>query len=411
MLQTIAAPIPLNEQERLNSLAEFDIDYSSIESNFKDLALLAAKIAGTEISLVNLIDSVTQWTVSNHGIDITQMPRNDSVCQYTIATDRPLEIMDLSVDERFKDKFYVHGPLNLKYYMGIPLTTSEGYNIGALCVIDSKLKSLSEEQKDLLKIIASEVVNRLKAMKTINQLKQQVVQSKEIQKKVAHDIRGPIAGIIGLTGLINQQGDNNDLAEVLECVALIQKSGKSILDLADEILYGDKAQPVKIEAFNLHIFKDKLERLYLPQAKNKHIVFEIKVNDRNKHIPFLKNKLLQITGNLISNAMKFTTANGMVKVDLDLTVEATNNLLKIRVQDTGVGMDERNIALIMQGSTFSNNGTGGEKGTGFGLAMVKQLVDSLNGTFDLHSEIEKGTLIEVTIPQHYLPHVSFDDSL
>lgn len=411
MLQTIAAPMPLNEQERLKSLAEFDIDYSSIESNLKDLALLAAKIAGTEISLVNLIDSVTQWTVSNHGIDLTQMPRNESVCQYTITGDRPFEIMDLSVDDRFKDRFYVRGPLNLKYYMGIPLTTSEGYNLGALCVIDSKLKSLTEEQKDLLKIVASQVVNRLKSMKTINQLKQQIIQSKEIQKKVAHDIRGPIAGIIGLTGLISQQGDSNDLGEVLECVALIQKSGRSILDLADEILYGDKAQPVKIEIFNLDIFKDKLERLYLPQAKNKNIVFEIKVNDRNKHIPFLKNKLLQITGNLITNAMKFTTENGMVKVDLDLAVEATNNLLKIRVQDTGVGIDERKISLIMQGNACSSSGTDGEKGNGFGLAMVKQLVDSLNGTYNIHSEIEKGTLIEVNIPQQYLTHMSFDDTL
>lgn len=388
MLQTITPPIPLNEQERLKTLAEFDIDYSTIESNFKDLALLAAKIAGTEISLVNLIDSVTQWTVSNYGYDIIQMPRNESVCQYTISTNHPLEIMDLSADERFKDRPYVNGPLNLKYYMGIPLTTAEGYNIGALCVVDSELKSLSEEQKGLLKIVANEVVNRLKAIKTINQLKQQLVESKEIQKKVAHDIRGPIAGIIGLTGLINQQGESNNLKEVLECVALIQKSGKSILDLADQILYGDKAQPLKIEAFNLHIFKEKLECLYASQAKNKNVSFEIKVNERNQHIPFLKNKLLQITGNLISSAMKFSSKNGSVKVELDLAVEATNNLLKIRVQDNGVVTDEN-----------------------FGLTMVKQLVESLNGTFSIQSAIEKGTLVEISIPQHYLPHVSFDDSL
>lgn len=411
MLQTLTPPMPLNEQERLNSLAEFDIDYSTIESNFKDLALLAAKIAGTEISLVNLIDSVTQWTVSNHGLDITQMPRKESVCQYTIAAESHFEIMDLSADERFKDRFYVHGPLSLRYYLGIPLTTAEGFHIGALCVVDSELKSLSQEKIELLKIVANEVVNRLKAMKTINNLKQQIVQSKETQKKVAHDIRGPIAGIIGLTGLITQQGENNNLDEVLECISLIQRSGKTVLDLADEILYGDKAEPVKIEEFNLQIFKDKLERLYIPQARNKNITFEIRINERNQHIPFLKNKLLQITGNLISNAMKFTPSDGTVRVDLDLAVEAANNMLKIKIQDSGVGIEDKNIDLITLGQTFSSNGTGGEKGTGFGLEMVKQLVDSLGGTFNIHSEVNKGTQIELKIPQHFLPHVSFYDAL
>lgn len=410
MLQS-PPPIPLNEQERLISLAEFDIDYSSLESNFKDLALLAAKIAGTEISLINLIDSVTQWTVSNHGLDINQMPRKESVCQYTIASESHFEVPDLSIDERFHNRFYVRGPLSLKYYLGVPLTTTEGYHIGALCVVDSKLRSMSQEKIDMLKMVADEVVNRLRSMKTIENLQQQLVQAKEVQKKVAHDIRGPVAGIIGLTGLIIQQGKDNNPDDVLECISLIQKSGKSVLDLADEILYRDKTQSLKVEPFNLLIFKDKLERLYQPQATNKNISFEVNINEKNAHIPFLKNKLLQITGNLVSNAMKFTPENGKVKAVLEFVAEATNNLLKIRIEDDGMGMDQKSIDLIMQGETFSGSGTSGEKGYGFGLSMVKQLVDGLNGNFSIHSEVGKGTLIEITIKQDYLPNVSFYDAL
>jgi transcriptional regulator with GAF, ATPase, and Fis domain len=275
MLNNFTEPVPSNEKERISSLAEFDIDYSNIESNFKDLAHLAATIAGTEISLVNLIDSVTQWTVSSHGLDLTQMPREESVCQYTIANEGPFEVIDLSKDDRFKERFYVKGPLDLKYYLGIPLSTAEGLNLGALCVLDTQMQSLSTEKIEMLKIIASEIVNRLKAMKTITHLKQQVVKAKEIQKKVAHDIRGPVAGIIGLTGLITQQGPNNNLDEVLECISLIQQSGKSILEVADEILYGDNVEPVKVEEFNLQLFKDKLEHLYGQQANNKNITLDI----------------------------------------------------------------------------------------------------------------------------------------
>lgn len=391
MLNHFTDPIPTNENERLNKLAEFDIDYSNLQSKFKDLARLAATIAGTDISLVNLIDSATQWTVANHGLDVNQMPRTESVCQYTISGDGHFEVKDLSHDERFKDRFYVSGPLNLKYYMGIPLTTAEGLPLGALCVMDKQLKSLDQEKIEMLKIIADEIVHRLKAMKTNNNLKQQLVQSKEKQKQVAHDIRGPVAGIIGLTGLITQQGENNQLDELLECISLIQQSGKSVLEVADAISNSGKPQPVPIEEFNLQLFSDKLRGQYAQQAADKNITFEIRLNEKNKEIPFLKNKLLQITGNLISNALKKSPEGSSIKVDLDLTIEATNNTLKIKVQDSGYGTDE--------------------KDPGFILLMVRELVESLEGTFTLMSKLEMGTQVEIQIPQHYLPHVSFDDTL
>src|SRR5580698_3841860 len=107
------APIPANEMDRILSLSEFDIDFSAHQDNFKDLAKLAAKVAGTEISLVNLIDTFTQWTISNHGLNMDQMPREDSVCQYTILNGEYFEVENLAADTRFKDKFYVTDDPNL----------------------------------------------------------------------------------------------------------------------------------------------------------------------------------------------------------------------------------------------------------------------------------------------------------
>jgi len=76
--------IPKNELERNIRLSEFDLDYLDLEDNFKDLTSLAAQLANTEISLVNLIDTYTQWSVSSHNFDLKQMSRNQTVCQYTI---------------------------------------------------------------------------------------------------------------------------------------------------------------------------------------------------------------------------------------------------------------------------------------------------------------------------------------
>lgn len=115
---TMQQPIPKNEDERVWALAEYDIDYSDVSSLLKDLVELTAKIAGTQVSLVNLIDTYTQWSVANFGLPIEQMKREDSVCQYTILNNEGFEVKSLSSDDRFKDKFYVVDNPNLEYYLG-----------------------------------------------------------------------------------------------------------------------------------------------------------------------------------------------------------------------------------------------------------------------------------------------------
>ncbi|MBD1392143.1 GAF domain-containing sensor histidine kinase [Mucilaginibacter glaciei] len=393
-------PLPENEMERIISLSDYDLDYTAFQDQFKDLAKLAAKVAGTEISLVNLIDSFTQWTITNHGLDIDQMPREDSVCQYTIAAENQFEVTDLKADDRFKDKFYVADAPNLRYYYGIPLRTSEGYNIGALCVLDTDLKTLSPEKTELLKIIADEIVTRLTAQHIINGLKNKLHDANESKKKVAHDIRGPLGGIIGLAQVISEQGKDNEIDEVLEFINLIQRSGRSLLELADEILTMSRpTRELKADEFNLLIFKDKLEKLYTPQAISKNIKFAVTTSVNSAEIPFSKNKLLQITGNLISNAMKFTPRDGKVTVDLALKIEETRNLLQVNVTDTGVGLDQAGIDNILSGTKTSTDGTGGEAGYGFGLALVKHLVDSLKGTMHIYSQAGQGANFEIVLPQ------------
>jgi signal transduction histidine kinase len=398
----MAAPLPENEMQRVIELSEFDLDYSSLQENFKDLAKLAAKVAGTNISLVNMIDSFTQWTVSNFGLDLEQMPREDSVCQYTIVSEQFFEVKDLSVDDRFKDKFYVKDDPSLRYYFGVPLQTNDGIQLGALCVMDTIGKEISPEKVEMLKIIADEIVNRLMVIRVIKGLKNRVNEVKETQKKVVHDIRGPLSGIVGLAQIISEQGNDNKLEEVLQLVSMIQKGGHSLLELADEILSLEKkvdnpSHEVGNNEYNLMIFKEKIERLFSPQAANKKINFKVLTDSKTGDISFSKNKLLQITGNLISNAIKFTPLNGQVTVELSIIITRTKQL-SIKVSDTGSGMDQDTIHQIMYGEQKSTQGTSGEKGYGFGLMLVKHLIIKLNGSLNIESEPDKGTTFSVLLP-------------
>lgn len=394
----INPPIPENEYDRVLNLSDFNLDYSNFQDNFKYLAKLAASVAGTPISLVNLLDSYTQWTISNYGLNVDQMPREDTVCQYTIKYDeKPFEIEDLSKDDRFKDKYYVKDDPLLRYYYGVPLV-SDGLNIGALCVMDREVKTLSPEKEELLRI-ADEIVNRLKAYKVIEGLRNRVKEVQTIQNKVVHDIRGPLGGIIGLTEIISEQGKENNIDEVLEYINLIHKSGKSILELADEILSAEKNKSVAIKSNEIDMlsFKEKLEKLYIPQAKSKNIQFEVNIIPRAMGIPFPKNKLLQITGNLISNAIKFTPNGGRVSVGLDMDISNSKHNLNIKVKDSGKGINKQKIDAILNGSASSEKGTEGEIGYGFGLQLIRHLICGLNGKLNISSRPGKGSVFEVMI--------------
>jgi signal transduction histidine kinase len=409
-MSELMPPVPDNEMERILKLSELDVDYAEVQDSLQDLTKLAAKVAGTSISLINLIDSFTQWTVSNYGLPLEQMPRQDSVCQYTIvAKEEKLEVKDLSADDRFKDKFYVTGEPLLKYYFGVPLQTADGLNLGALCVLDQVGREISPEKVELLKIIANEIVNRLTAYQVIKELKSKVKEAGDTQRKVAHDIRGPLGGIVSLAQIISQQGNENKMDQVLEFIGLIQKSGRSLLELANEILGADKrvdTSSVKSDhpqaapdIFNLQVFKDKLEKLFTPQAIPKDIRFTVAIANENETIPFSKNKLLQITGNLISNAIKFTPQYGTVTVALGLMITDKDKNLQIKVSDTGVGLDTVAVQqLFTQGAVSSTSGTVGEQGYGFGLALVKHLVDDLKGSIDVASKPGEGAIFTIVIP-------------
>ena len=174
------------------------------------------------------------------------------------------------------------------------------------------------------------------------------------------------------------------------------------MDLATEILNSEDKQVSKTREasahdFSLIAFKQKLEHLYSPQAKNKNIQYTVSISPDSVDLPFPKNKLLQIIGNLITNAIKFTPLDGSLDVTLSQFTNDTQQTLLIKVADTGIGLDADGIKNILSGKKNTSDGTDGEIGFGFGLALVKRLVDDVQGTMDIESVPNGGTTFTITL--------------
>lgn len=146
--------IPANEPERLEALKTYAIVDTLPEAGFDEIAELAAQICDCPVALVSFVDASRQWIKAKYGplpADLSECPREISVCRATVCVDDILHVPDLTKDRRFNTSPLVTEGLCLRFYCGVPLITRDGHALGSLCVVDFKPRELSFEQQEALR--------------------------------------------------------------------------------------------------------------------------------------------------------------------------------------------------------------------------------------------------------------------
>ena len=149
------APIPANEEARQEALRHYQILDTKAEKIFDDITTLIASICDTPIALLTFIDGDRQWIKSaNVTLPVCQTDRNASICAHTICGRVLFVVPDTLLDERFAYSPFVTGEPHIRFYAGMPLINRDGYALGALCVIDTAPRQLSEDQKTKIRALA-----------------------------------------------------------------------------------------------------------------------------------------------------------------------------------------------------------------------------------------------------------------
>lgn len=156
-------PIPADEHHRLGFLRRHDLANNERERRFDLVTRHLTRVTDFPVSLLTFIDRDTQWIKSASGLELGCTPREDAFCNYTIAQGGAFVVANAASDQRFAHFPTVANSPNVRCYAGYPVTTSDGINIGALCVIDNRVRTVSRSVLDQLAGMAdivAEIINQ-----------------------------------------------------------------------------------------------------------------------------------------------------------------------------------------------------------------------------------------------------------
>ena len=217
------APLPTNETQRLQELAQYHILDTLEEQAYDDITFLASQICGVPIATVTFIDKDRQWFKSKLGITNSETPRDMAFCAHAILDpDHMMLVKDATEDSRFAKNPLVTAEPNIRFYAGAPLVTPSGAAVGTLCVIDKKPRELNEGQLKALSALSRQVVSQLELRKALDELEKHIRERASYEERLeAYQLR--LEGINAslaqdsqtdkLTGISNRRHFDEILAE------------------------------------------------------------------------------------------------------------------------------------------------------------------------------------------------------
>ena len=395
-------PVPRNEKERLKALYQYDLLDTLSEKEYDFITNMATQICNTQASLITLLDEKRQYVKSSYGFEIKETPRELSFCNYTILDrDKVNEVPDLRLDDRYNSNPLVTGDPHAVFYAGAPLVTPEGFVLGSICVLHPESKILTKEQKEALKALALQTITTMELRKknkdlklTQQKLKKTNKSLKELINLVSHDMKTPLANITMLS-----KGFRGNYKSILDknsngYIELIEQSATGLIDFIDQMVKkstkkennGYSVKPVN----TLNILNKVIQLLAPPDD------ITIKTEGHFPSLHIDKIDLQQVFQNLITNAIKY---NDKPRGVINIISESDNKYHYFHFSDNGSGIESSNLEKIFKDQqTLDKTDRYGNKGTGFGLAKVKSIIESFGGNISVSSTLDKGTDFKISIP-------------
>ncbi|NID12902.1 GAF domain-containing hybrid sensor histidine kinase/response regulator [Fibrivirga algicola] len=394
-------PIPPDEAKRLESLQHYQLLDTAAEIEYDRVSQIASQLCQTPIALVSLIDRDRQWVKSCYGLTVDSVPRNTSLCAYTITSASPLIIADTTKDDRSRDKPGVLNQPFIRFYAGVPLMSADGQAIGSLCVMDHTPRQLTPQQEIALQALADQAMLLMelrRANLTLERARKEAeetaCQKAQLLATLSHEIRTPLQALDGYAKLLLEQVASDEQQPSLR---RLQTTSQTLLQLVNNILDYSKLQAGKLVLeqipFSVRDLISQAVEMLSGQAQQK----ALRIN--TWFDPSLPNqvrgdatRLFQVVVNLLGNALKFTR-EGQVTIDVRTIAQADSSItLQLEVTDTGTGIAAGSMATLFNEYTQVSAATSRlYGGSGLGLAITRQLLELMGSELAVRSQEGEGS--------------------
>lgn len=251
--------------------------------------------------------------------------------------------------------------------------------------------------------LVSDITFRKRAEEELKKSTENLIKLNETKDRfisiISHDLRTPFSSILGFTDLLVNDDELTE-DEKKQYVRYIQESSRSMLALVNSLLDWTRLQTgrIKFEPQKIDVTKiitDSINALS-GTAMQKGIEIETKLN-QYLYLFVDKSLISQVFNNLISNAIKFTNKGG--KISISACPASGSRFIQFNVKDSGVGIKEEDLPKLFNvDSKFTSEGTAGEKGSGLGLSLVKEIIEKHGGTISVESKYGVGSEFKFTLP-------------
>jgi len=274
---------------------------------------------------------------------------------------------------------------------------------GSLCPMDITISIAVCEGEKVVVTTFRDVSERVMLDKELNKYAQQLIDLNATKDKffsiIAHDLRSPFFGILGLSQILTEELRESGNKKLLTFSEELNKSANSVYKLLQNLLEWSRISLGNVKPIfsniNLASKISSVVQLVNLNASNKNI----KINSAcaGDVTVFADNNMLNsVLQNVLSNSIKFTQPGGSIYI----TASASGNKTIIKVKDTGIGMPPEKLAgLFKPGTNTTTPGTANERGTGLGLILCNELVQLNNGTINVESTIGEGSVFTITLPR------------
>ena len=257
-----------------------------------------------------------------------------------------------------------------------------------------------EEKREELERLNRELQESNRELNDANTRLRELSQMKEeFLALTTHDLRSPLAVISGVINFFTSGRLGDLTTEQKKMVSMMERNTGSLIELVNDLLDSSKLESGSLRldpvSNDLSIIVHDLSETMMPLAIEKGIELTMELPAELPHVRADLAKLRRIFVNLLSNAIKFTARGGRVSI----TAAHIGDTVRVGVSDTGLGIAHDEIAhLFDKYEQTRSRATRGEKGTGLGLYITKQLVELHGGTITVESQPGKGSTFAFTLP-------------